>query len=454
MSLNPLLTNVGPNTSLYAPASGGGGGGGGGSAGFSTISVSSISFPAVGYINQDANPGQLVIANATTSGVNDISLFTNASANGFAAPFQPGGAANAINLRAPGNSIALTAGATDVGGAVIASAININGAPSSLTIIADKTIMMSPLAVSSITCSTINGVAPGGGIGNGSIAVSSITSFPGQANPSSILMAPGSGANFALTGSPLTANPGGDIILDTSISANALTTLFQPGGNANAVLMLSPSGAGTNLSIAGTDAGGALIAAVDSVNGSASTLTVVADNVKMLAPVNVSTITGPSGIVNVAPPTGGTVANLKVSAPGSANILNLYADNGGNAEIFAQAGGIKLSTISLLNGGEPIVYSGTAFGSKQPVLQTGYCEDWPQASTVLFSVPYDTDNVCVMITPTNRGISGGANPNMSLNNSFGTAGTGVSSIGFQVDPRNNGVGYNGSFFYLALPRNS
>jgi hypothetical protein len=174
----------------------------------------------------------------------------------------------------------------------------------------------------------------------------------------------------------------------------------------------------------------------------------------MLAPVNVSTITGPSGIVNVAPPTGGTVANLKVSAPGSANILNLYADNGGNAEIFAQAGGIKLSTISLLNGGEPIVYSGTAFGSKQPVLQTGYCEDWPQASTVLFSVPYDTDNVCVMITPTNRGISGGANPNMSLNNSFGTAGTGVSSIGFQVDPRNNGVGYNGSFFYLALPRNS
>lgn len=150
---------------------------------------------------------------------------------------------------------------------------------------ADGFVTINPgISTLALNVSSINGAAPGGGGSSGGISVSSITSFPGQANPSTILMAPGPGGNFALTGNPLTANVNGDIILDTSIPANSLTNLFQPGGSANAALLLSPSGAGTNLNMGATDAGGAVIAAVDTVNGNPSTLTLVSNNYKFAPP--------------------------------------------------------------------------------------------------------------------------------------------------------------------------
>jgi hypothetical protein len=132
---------------------------------------------------------------------------------------------------------------------------------------------------------------------------------------------------------------------------------------------------------------------------------------------------------------------------GGANQINLISEIAANAVIWATGTGLELSTIKQLNGGIPMTYAVQPFNT--PVnFQTGYLQDCPNASTILFTVPFSNDNVCVMLTPTNRNTSGGANPNLSLNNTWGGS-NGVSSIGFQVDARNGGVGYNGSFFYIA-----
>jgi hypothetical protein len=122
--------------------------------------------------------------------------------------------------------------------------------------------------------------------------------------------------------------------------------------------------------------------------------------------------------------------------------------NTAQAVIWGTGSGVDLSTIRQLNGGVPMAYGVQPFNT--PVnFQCGYCEDVPYPSTILFTSPFSNDNVCVMLTATSRGTSGGANPNISLGNSYGTTGRGVSSIGFQADTRNGGVGYNGSFFYIA-----
>jgi hypothetical protein len=86
------------------------------------------------------------------------------------------------------------------------------------------------------------------------------------------------------------------------------------------------------------------------------------------------------------------------------------------------------------------------------MIQAGYVVELPYASTVLFQYPYPDNNSlpAVLITPTNDQVTGGANPNISLNASYGISG--VSTIGFSVDARDGGVGYDASFFWVAVPQ--
>lgn len=126
----------------------------------------------------------------------------------------------------------------------------------------------------------------------------------------------------------------------------------------------------------------------------------------------------------------------------------MLSDNTATATIWATgASGLTLSTVQFLNGGTPLVSATTP--AAKPIVQSGYADSVPYTSTILFPVPYDNDKISVMITPSSKGITGGANPNMSLVTGWGT--DGVSSIGFQVDSRNGGVGYNGSFYWMSLP---
>ena len=103
--------------------------------------------------------------------------------------------------------------------------------------------------------------------------------------------------------------------------------------------------------------------------------------------------------------------------------------------------------VSSINSQQPV---GTFAGQQMPGgFQAGYVNQLPYQSTVLFAHPYSDDKVCVSFGATNAGVSGGANPNISLDAGYGT--NGVSSIGFAVDMRNGGVGFQGNFYWMAFP---
>jgi hypothetical protein len=79
------------------------------------------------------------------------------------------------------------------------------------------------------------------------------------------------------------------------------------------------------------------------------------------------------------------------------------------------------------------------------MIQCGIVNNYTYASTILFPYPYYDINTVplVLLTPFNTGVSGGANPQCSL--------ASLDINGFQVDFRNNGVGFNGgSFCWLAM----
>lgn len=104
-------------------------------------------------------------------------------------------------------------------------------------------------------------------------------------------------------------------------------------------------------------------------------------------------------------------------------------------------------TVSSINSQQPV---GTFAGQQMPGgFQAGYVSQLPYGSTVLFAHPYSDDKVSVLLTATNAGVSGGPNPDISLNAGYGT--NGVSSVGFAVDMRNNGVGFTGDFYWMAFP---
>jgi hypothetical protein len=66
----------------------------------------------------------------------------------------------------------------------------------------------------------------------------------------------------------------------------------------------------------------------------------------------------------------------------------------------------------------------------------------PFASVISFPISYSNNNVVVMLTPTNTGVSGGANPQCSI--------ASKNSNGFSADTRNAGVGYNGEYWWIAF----
>jgi hypothetical protein len=296
------------------------------------------------------------------------------------------------------------------------------------------------LSVSSLNVSSINGAAPGGG-GSvpGNLVVSSITL---AGDPTAI------GAQLELVATD------GDLYEIAAISSATFLASLKVGqvGGRNqvyadileapnfyastitgttGVISLNPTGT-DQIRLGGLGAPGDI--SVASVGG--GNFNVVAGNMS----TNVNNVNQTA-----------TTATHTINAIGSAPNISMRAETGA-ATIWSAGGGLRLSTISLLNSGTPLVSNPTPFGTLNSV-QVGYSQDTPNASTILFNYPYDTENIAVMLTPTNRNTSGGANPNLSLNNSFGLSGTGVSSIGFQVDARDGGVGYQGSFMWMAIPRN-
>jgi hypothetical protein len=437
MSLLPNLTQSAPGVSLFAPASGGGGGGGG-TNNFSTINVSTINVQPSADINwseslnfQGANSEYLVLI-STPSALDGTTSATE------------------LRLSAPLSASTVVLGA-GVDGKLYMNFEN-----------PGKSINMLGANLSGI--STINGVAPGGG-GGGSpenLTTSSITVAGAAAalgadfqinaedtnlyrltttstgtQLASIDVGLSGGRNQVRVNGPLEA----DLIYGSTIIGTTGQISLNPDGADS--IVLGGLGAPGNIRFAPT--GGGVI------NCEATT------NIPSIA--NISSLTVSS--INGAAPGGGggtvsTFPGLIVSSPtaavltlnGGTNEIVARSDNIATATIWATgAGGLNLSTVTSLNGGLPFV-SGSQPDDK-PILQSGYVSAVPYTSTILFPVPYNSDKISVMLTATNTGVSSGANPNISLDASFGN--NGVSSIGFRADTRDNGSGYNGSFFWMSLP---
>lgn len=145
---------------------------------------------------------------------------------------------------------------------------------------------------------------------------------------------------------------------------------------------------------------------------------------------------------------GALLTQSTLTLNGGTNQILLESISPASAVIYATGNGLNLSTIKSINGGIPMTQNIVPFND--PInFQTGYIDTIPNLSTVLFASPFQNDSVCVTLTPTNKAVSAGASPNLTLHQFFGANGNGVSSIGFQVDARDNGSAYSASFFYVA-----
>jgi hypothetical protein len=391
MSINPLITNSGPNASLYAPASGGGGGGGPNPA-FSTITfptaIATGSGPTAGGILFSQ---QLIFDDPATNIAGDI-VFT------AAAPYVGVAGATSttsISVFAPANNSVLSIGAGQ-DQAIYIDGSAASGAPGVYW------RGVGNVSISSMNISSINGAAPGGGGGVQSTIANagSYINIPAGANPMNFNLV--QGASFTTPGNSGSLLINGNILNNATVAAS-----FSVGVNTPAI--------------------GTSSITVSTING--------------VAPgVTVSTFPG----LIVSSPT-----SAVLTLNGGANQIVASSDNIAVAKLYATgASGLTISTVQSINGEVPMTMSTQPIGATTNT-QFGYVQDCPNASTVLFTAPFPNDSVCVILTPTNRNTVGGANPNLSLNNGFGSLGRGVSSIGFQVDARNAGVGYNGSFFYMA-----
>ena len=449
MSLVPLKTNVNATQSLYAPASGGGGGGGGGP----NLNVSSMTVNGNGVIVMtNAGGGQtseiLGFADNASPGVSTTALGVH-FLGGYTGPQGLTGVWSVLNND---NVNPAYYGDFAAGRFIVAGADS--GTTNTLPIIAADTssgmYLQAPSTIN-LQTSTVNfqvssillNGAPFGGGG------ATVSTFPDLTVSNSLAL--GATLNMSADDTNLykiscvsssvvlgglsvgTSGGRNQVYMDTAEAPNFYTSTIK---GSTGQISLNPNGS-DQIILGGVGAPGDI-----------TVTTVGGGNFNVLAG-SVSTVTNDI-FVN-----GGTYANIRLAAAGAANALNMRADNGANAKIWAEGPtGVTLSTIGSINGGQILPYSSTPFGTGQPYLEAGYCQDVPYgASTIMFSKPFTTENVCVMLTATSRNISGGANPNISLANAYGISGTGVSSIGFQVDTRDGGVGYNGSFMWMAFPRN-
>jgi len=443
MPLLPLKTQVNATTPLYAPASGGGGGGGGGgpnlvvstltaqngiSSSGDITTTANLAFPT-GIVGSEATVGVNIIAGYTnpipTEGSRLLSVELDTTAGQVYGPFGVG----SLEL------IGITSGGT------VAPCRLTSDAQGGMFLIAASSIVAQ--CPSTINFSTsqflVNGLPVGGGGAiPGDLTVSSLTLAGDPSALGAELQMVASDTNLyeintvsssvKLAGLSMGLVGGrNQVYIDTAEAPNFYTSTIT---GSTGVIALNPSGT-EQIRIGGTGAPGDI-----SVNTTGGGSIILNGLVSTTTTVNVG---GTPALVNIA---GGT------------NAIQLRSDNTANATMWATgASGLRLSTITSINGGEPLVMNPQA--TQIPAfVQSGYCQDVPYgASTILFSVPYTTDSIAVHLTATNRNTSGGANPNISLGNSYGPNGRGVSSIGFQVDTRNNGVGYDGSFFWMAMPTN-
>jgi hypothetical protein len=387
MSINPLLTNYGPGASLYAPASGGGGGGGG--LGDNPV-VSSITFN-----------GQ-----ATSK---DITF-----PNGYLA-----------NCR------------VDV--------LQLNG-PSTLTLTLDTVGAQTVTSNAGIIIGNKNSAA-NIQITQGAIAEITIGGTPGNYLSIDTCIPDMYRAQFLDAGVPLAfSNPlvgqltatavGGMNVLDaagagwvmnmSSLNVSSINGAVPGGGSANpnpsfSTVQMNGAISMNNNSLEMNSAGGAVqyYNAVDSnlyLQGLSSAQVVLGvQGAATQLQVGATSINMPTAVyMNQSQTANATISSLNVSSINSLQPIGTFAG-------------------AMMAGG----------------FQCGYANNVPYAGDITFPHPYPDDKVCVMMTPTNAGVSGGANPNLSLNAAYGN--NGVSSIGFATDFRNAGIGATGSFYWMAFP---
>jgi hypothetical protein len=460
MSLLPLATNSAPGVSLYAPASGGGGGGGGPNPAFSTITIND------GVLTTNSGANGFVFQNSTTPVIQDAFLQSNT------VPLAAGtGTANVFQLNsASGSNATLTIGAGNDDACYVWTGLGGNQSGSTALF-----LQTAGLYTSSLNVSSINGAVPGGGggiqstIANGAANIS----IPAGAVPMSFNLT--EGASFTTPGNA------GNLLFNGNIINNATAPAGFNGGLTTTALTAStltlsdqPTALSSIFQVQASDANLYVMNVADSNASLVSELSLgfvggrnqlyINSNAQIQNQLWVSSIQrcseafvssfNVSSINGAVPNFPSNLTASTLTLTGGANSIELKSDNTATATIWATgAGGLTLSTVTTLNSHIPVLMNPTP--TQQPAfLQSGYCQDVPYgASTILFSIPYTTDSIAVYLTPTNRNTSGGANPNISLGNNYGPAGRGVSSIGFEVDTRNNGVGYNGSFFWMAMPTN-
>jgi hypothetical protein len=277
MSLLPGLTQSAPGVPIFAPASGGGGGGG------ANLNISTMAVNPNGEIlfpNSGTQNGQII--GFTDTANNSTTTLSVTFPTGYVGANSNTGLWTIENLD---NFNSLYYGDFCAGKFVVAG--NNSGASGQLPYITAGTNGdMTIVGAASVNISTPsllqNGVPIGGGGSSGGIAVSSITSFPGDAT-STITMAPGAAGQVVISGAPLSG--GNDISFETSIPGNSVSQNYQPGADANAIIMRNPGNTNGGLNLAALTAGGAVIAAAAGATGSPSTLTITSDSANFLQPI-------------------------------------------------------------------------------------------------------------------------------------------------------------------------
>lgn len=436
-----LLTNqsqLNNSSAFWAPASGGGGGGGGPNLVVSTLTVA------------DGSSGD----NGLIFAIPNTSTLTLASDSGGDFPAL---GATLEFVQVDGNSV------IGVGANLIAGSIGLVGqggnyatqTPAILAGLGNGTV-----SVSSMTISSINGAAPGGGGGGNpaNLTTSSITVAGAAAALGADFQIYASDTNLytlttASTGTQLVSVDVGlsggrnqvrvngpldaQLIYGSTIIGTTGVISLNPDGTDS--IVLGGLGAPGDIKFAPTGGGVINCLATTNIPGSANISSLTVSSINGTAPGGsvVSTFPG----LTVSSP---TAALLTLN--GGTNQLVAGSLNTAQAIIYGTGTGLTLSTVTQLNGQVPLTMGVQPFNTPTN-FQCGYAQDVPYTSTILFTSAFSNDKVCVMLTPTSRNVSSGANPNMSLVASFGN--NGVSSIGFQVDSRDGGVGYAGSFYYIA-----
>ena len=468
MSLLPSATFAAPGVPLFAPASGGGGGGLTGNPIVSSLTFNGntptfdLVFPP-GY-NGTCRTDELQFLNATGPSVITLTVDTTGGIthtndpgiiiqdNSSAANVQiTQGTTAAISIGGtPGNYLSIDTCVPDLyraqfldAGVPLAFSNPLVGQLTATGIggmnVLDAAGNGWVLNTSSLNVSSVNGAAPGGGSVPGNLTVSSLTLAGSPTALGATLNLTAEDQNLYTIGCVSSAVTLADFSVGFVGGRNQVyaNTLEAPNfytstiTGTTGVIALNPTGT-EQIRIGGVGAPGDI-----------TITTTGGGNINLIGPVN------SSNTINL---TNATSALVNISS--AANAIQLKSDNTATATIWATGvSGLALSTVTSFNGGIPITMN-PAPSISPAQIQVGYCQDASNASTILFTQTYPSDSIAVILTPTNRNVTGGANPNLSLNNSWGPAGRGVSSIGFQVDARNGGVGYQGSFFWMAIPTNT